>query len=415
MKALWIADISFPEVYATLGKSAPVHAGWVYSAAQNLLKYHSNVELGMAVIMDITEMKVMELNGVKHYLLPSRARGSSTEWKEVLDDFRPDVVHVHGTEYPYLYDFISARSLESVVLSIQGLVSVYERYYYGSIPLGKICANTTLRDIVRWDTLMQQKWNMKKRGVTEQRAIRSVDAVIGRTDWDKVHTFAINSKAKYFHNDETLRVPFYTGVWQQSSCQRYRIFVSQAHYPIKGLHQLLKALPQIVSKYPDTELHIAGHDFFNNRGIKISGYGKYINRMISKLGLQKHIHFTGLLNAEEMKQQYLQAHVFVCPSAIENSPNSVGEAQMLGTPVVAAYVGGIPSMVTHNETGLLYRFEEPEQLAAHIMMLFEDKDLCQKLSEAGRSAAATRHNPERNAEALLEIYESLKNMNGNGS
>lgn len=414
MKTLWVADIAFPKVYIALNKQAPVHAGWVHAAAQSLVQLSQNLELAMAIIMDVPTMNVLEIDGVKHYLLPADVKGESAAWKSILDDFNPEVVHVHGTEYPYLYDFLKARTHEKVVLSIQGLVSVIERYYYGGIGTLSLISSITPRDLARWDTLFHQRVNMYKRGLAEIKAIRSVDAVIGRTEWDKAHALAINSEVKYCHNDETLRQPFYTGLWQHANCKRYRIFVSQAHYPIKGLHQLLMALPKIISKFPDTELHIAGHNFFSNRGIKISGYGKFINRMIRKLQLQKHIHFTGLLNAEEMKQQYLQANVFVCPSAIENSPNSVGEAQMLGTPVVASYVGGIPSMVTHNETGLLYRFEEPEQLAFHIMALFDDEELCHKLSQAGRKAAATRHNPQRNAEALLEIYESLKNMNRNG-
>jgi glycosyltransferase involved in cell wall biosynthesis len=71
--------------------------------------------------------------------------------------------------------------------------------------------------------------------------------------------------------------------------------------------------------------------------------------------------------------------------------------------------GGIPNMITHNETGLLYRFEEPEHLAAHIIALFNDKQLCQKLSQAGRETAAERHNPQWNAHVLLKIYQSLNN------
>lgn len=63
-----------------------------------------------------------------------------------------------------------------------------------------------------------------------------------------------------------------------------------------------------------------------------------------------------------MKQEYLNANVFICPSSLENSPNSLGEAQILGTPCLASYVGGIPDMMFGNE-GYLYRFEEIEMLA----------------------------------------------------
>jgi glycosyltransferase involved in cell wall biosynthesis len=248
---------------------------------------------------------------------------------------------------------------------------------------------------------------MRSRGIVEKRALRSVDFINGRTEWDKAHAFFINPQASYGHNDETLRMPFYEGQWELEHCQNYRIFMSQAHYPIKGLHMLLQALPAVIADYPNAEVHIAGHDFFNNRGCKINGYGYYINRLIQKLGLSENIYFTGLLDGDEMKAQYLKAHVFVCPSAIENSPNSLGEAQMLGTPVVASWVGGIPSMVEHGVSGLLYRFEEPEHLAAHILNVFANVELCKKLAIGGREAAQMRHNPERNAHNLYKSYKLL--------
>ena len=58
--------------------------------------------------------------------------------------------------------------------------------------------------------------------------------------------------------------------------------------------------------------------------------------------LEDKVSFLGPLNAEQMKAEYLRSNVFLCPSSIENSPNSLGEAQMLGVPCVASYVGGIP-------------------------------------------------------------------------
>ena len=108
-----------------------------------------------------------------------------------------------------------------------------------------------------------------------------------------------------------------------------------------------------------------------------------------------------------MIDQYQQAHVFVCPSAIENSPNSIGEAQLLGTPVVSSYVGGTMDMVKDNETGFLYRFEETSLLAQRVCELFANRDLCNRLSEQARIAAKQRHCKEVNAATLLGIYNKI--------
>ena len=54
------------------------------------------------------------------------------------------------------------------------------------------------------------------------------------------------------------------------------------------------------------------------------------------------------------------------PSSIENSPNSLGEAQLLGVPCIASDVGGVTDMIPNKECGIIYRFEEVELLAKHI-------------------------------------------------
>ncbi len=407
MRVLWISDNAFPEVYESLKIVPRVNAGWVYSAANSLLDLCSDVELATAVVMDVPKIQIIVSNRIKHYLIPMEGRRNTKFWENILNDFCPSFIHVHGTEYPHLFTFIKSRTNEKVIISIQGLVSVIQRYYFGGITTKDLLSSITLRDIVRFDTVFQQKNDMEKRAINERKAIRSVDAIIGRTEWDKVHALAINPSIRYFHNDETLRKCFYQGKWDWSTCYKYRIFISQGHYPIKGLHQLLRALPLVISAFPQTQVYISGHDFFSNRGIKINGYGRFINRLIDKLSLRKHVHFTGLLDEEGMKEQYLNAHVFVCPSAIENSPNSLGEAQMLGTPVIASYVGGISSMVEHYRSGLLYRFEEFEQLAMHINNVFSNQSLCEILSQEGRTAAKFRHDPLRNAMGLVQIYKAL--------
>jgi hypothetical protein len=144
-----------------MGKNPPVHAGWVYASAQHLLKHSENLELGMAVIHDVPKLEIIDIRGVKHYLIPASAKGSVSKWKAVLEDFNAEVIHVHGTEYPYLYDFLAARRHEKVVLSIQGLVSVIERYYYGGIGFRELLCNVTSRDLALWDSLFHQRITCK--------------------------------------------------------------------------------------------------------------------------------------------------------------------------------------------------------------------------------------------------------------
>jgi glycosyltransferase involved in cell wall biosynthesis len=237
--------------------------------------------------------------------------------------------------------------------------------------------------------------------------IQSVDHIIGRTSWDKTHSWVVNCRANYHFCNETLRNEFYQNTWDTNSCEKHSIFLSQAHYPIKGLQQIIKALPIILSQYPDTVIYVAGNDFVTNRGWRLNGFGKYIRSLIDQNYLTNKVIFTGLLSEIEMCSRYLASHVFVCPSSIENSSNSIGEAQLLGVPCVASYVGGIADMVTDNETGLLYRFEEVEMLAAAVCQIFANDSLALKLSEQGRKVASFRHNKKINSKCLNNIYQII--------
>src|SRR5690606_3430119 len=119
------------------------------------------------------------------------------------------------------------------------------------------------------------------------------------------------------------------------------------------------------------------------------------------------IQFLGMLSEEQMIVEYQKAHVFICPSSIENSPNSIGEAQIIGTPVISSYVGGVPDMVEHGLTGLLYRFEEVEMLAMHIKSIFENDEKALQLSKYGIAAAEKRHNMETILHDTLEAYHYI--------
>lgn len=127
--------------------------------------------------------------------------------------------------------------------------------------------------------------------------------------------------------------------------------------------------------------------------------------MIRRWKLENKVRFTGNLDAEEMKRRYLLSNVFVCPSTNENSPNSLGEAQILGVPCIASRVGGIPSMIPDEQCGILYPFEDTKALAAHICEVFAQGDAFDNTTM--QKMARKRHDPANNTQTLLEIYREV--------
>ena len=273
--------------------------------------------------------------------------------------------------------------------------------------LRELLSTTSLRDVLKGDTYFAGYKSMKQRGVFEAELIKHIDHVMGRTFWDYANCKALNPEISYHKCGEILRSSFYEYSWDYGKCRKHSIFVSQGILPLKGLHQVLKAMPVILRKFPDTEIYVAGPDILNKAFYKHLSYGNYLNRLINKYGLKGKVHFLGYQNEAGMREHYLEANVFVCPSSIENSPNSLGEAQILGMPCVASYVGGTMEFIEDGKSGFLYRFEETDMLAMRICRIFESRELAETLSAGGRAAALERHDRARIAGELVAIYEKV--------
>lgn len=413
MKVLWITNTLFPVVCRELGLPSPVVGGWMYSGAAALCKAGKNINLGIASLYQGKKLQHMHLEGMDYFLVPQS--GSRLEyrpqwelfWQKVNEQFTPDVVHIHGTEYPHGLAFVNGCGNRSVVVSIQGLISVYERYYYGGIAKNKLRKFITFRDVIKRDSIFKQHLNMQKRGSYEKSLIGQVDHIIGRTSWDRAHVWAVNGQARYHFCNETLRHEFYEHSWEYEHCEKHSIFLSQAYYPIKGLQQIIKALPMILKYFPDAKVYVAGNNFISKSNWRLSGFGKYIRTLMIKEGVVDKLVFTGVLSEKEMCSRYLKSNLFVCPSSIENSPNSIGEAQLLGVPCVASFVGGVPDMVTHEKTGLLYRFEEAEMLANSVCRIFSDVKFANLISKNAKIDAFKRHGWQANAKYLYLIYQDI--------
>jgi len=416
MKILWITNTMFPAASKKLGLSIPVVGGWMYSLGMQIAA-SSGIRLAVATTYTGNELKSFDIDGVTYYLLPAKSKTAYQKnlepiWQKICDELKPDLVHIHGSEYTHGLACLRACPIQKYVVSIQGLVNVSSRYYYGGITPKDILKNITFRDVIRRDSLFQQKRNFEKRGEFEKEYLQRTDHVIGRTRWDYAHTKAMNPSVNYHFCNRLLRERFYTvEKWDITRKTDHTIFCSQAAYPLKGLHQVLKAIATLKKDFPEIQLRVAGPSIINHKTmiekIKISGYGSYLRSIIKKANLWDNVDFTGPLPADLMVDEYKNAHLFICPSSIENSPNSLGEAQLLGVPSISSYVGGVPDMVVDGQSGLLYRFEEIEILAENIRRIFTDDKLAIQLSSNGIEAASKRHDRQTNLKQILRIYNAI--------
>ena len=428
MRVLWVCNIMPPVIGEYLGKECSVKEGWISGILARLVREKEEVELGICYpVAEQSEeaKKIVPLNHQKNItcygfvedtVCPENYGGAVLEnrMREIMDDFKPEVLHVFGTEYGH--SLAAAKAMKNpgkTLIGLQGVISQCAKEYMADLPL-EIQAQVSFRDWLKKDSMKQQQEKFFIRGEREKEALKLCGHITGRTEFDKTAARKMNPKAVYHYMNETMRGEFYQGKWSRDNCKEHSIFFSQADYPLKGFHYLLQALKEIKQKYPDVTVNVAGNSLVSYKTlkdkIKISAYGKYLRKLVKELQMEDKIVFLGKLSAEEMKQQYLNCNTFVCASSLENSPNSVAEAMLLGTPVVASNTGGIPSMVEHKKEGLLFEKGNVKELAKAVIRTWEEDSLVEVMNDNARVRARKNHDADENYRTLLEIYRVISNV-----
>ncbi len=453
MKVLWLCNVMMPMIAEQLNMEATNKEGWLSGLADVVLKkrYENGIDLAVAfpapemmfpVGHDVC-MRTISVQGGKMTCYGFREDVTRPEIydealegrvKKIIDSFQPDIVHCFGTEYPHTLAMCRVFPRKSrLLIGIQGLCTACAKAYFANIP-EKVIRSVTLRDYLKKDSIIEQQQKFEQRGRMEMEAVKLAKNVTGRTEWDRLYTREWNPEANYYNMNETLRRDFYGVAWDKKSCIPHSIFLSQGDYPIKGLHYMLKALPAIVARYPDTRVYVAGNSVVKyktlKQKLKISAYGKYLRKLMRENDLNNRVIFLGRLDSARMKEQYLKSNLFVCCSSIENSPNSLGEAMLLGMPCVSADVGGIPSMFSDGEDGILYEgfknsrneinntrnakaYNEEQleniskRLANAVINIWKDEEKMELYCKNARKHAERNHNRERNYAKMTEVYTKI--------
>lgn len=434
MRVLWLCNIMLPVIAKHLGKEVNNKEGWLSGTYDRLKKADfrmdsgEKMELGVCFpvssIEDELRLSLPNLEVFGFYEDTNHPEIYDTNLelrlRKIVEKFNPDLVHCFGTEYPHTLAMTRVfPKPDKILVGIQGLCYKYAEVYMAKLPV-KVQKSKTFRDILKQDSLLKQEQKFIQRGEYEKQALKNISHITGRTHWDynsvaeaKEVTREKNSenKIRYHFMNETLRNNFYDGSWDSQKCIPYSIFISQGDYPIKGLHFMLQAMPRILEKFPDTTVWVSGNNVTKTstlkEKIKISAYGKYLKKLLKENRLQDKVHFLGKLNAEEMKQRFLKSHLYVCPSAIENSPNSLGEAMILGVPAIASDAGGISSIFVDKEDGILFEMGNCDALAESVIYMFSNPDKMEEYSHRAKNHAKDTHNPDKNYKRLLEIYQEI--------
>lgn len=416
MNILWTVNLIPTELADTLHIETAVLGGWVESMASKL-RLKEDVRLAIACKTERQEPFDETVNGVRYFSLNYTPKTAFSTLQQrcqtVMEAFQPDLIQIEGTEFLHAKAMLLASKERKVpaVVSMQGILNGQYQYQCGQLPIDDMMLSTSLTNIfAAWILHLRKTRWYAPRMKPEREIIEQADYILGRTTWDHAHTYKLNNRAKYYTCNRNLRAPFYETSWDLEKMERHSIYVGNGYYALKGLHYVIQALPELLREYPDVKVYVAGNEPFkkdDNRAFFKKGYGAYLQKLIRDFGVEEQVIFTGPLKALQVADKLAHVHVYVLCSAAENSPNTLGEAMLVGTPCVSAYVGGVPDMAADGVEALFYRNDDPALLAWNIKRIFDDDALAMRLSENGHKRAAVTHDAQKNAEQLYQVYREI--------
>ena len=414
MKIMWLTMMTQVMSLTQSEKDIRTSGGWIAATAKNLEEF-DDVEkfIIVSINRDIKEeKKVVDGKKVVYFVRANQVavgRDKALEEKlsVIVEEEKPDVIDVQGTEFSFGDSLMRCGVKCPVSVTLQGLAGACADVYVKGVPLKTLLFGRSKRDNKKLNGMLERKIMMHLRAAKTDRIIKKVNYCIGRTHFDKAEAEKINPKIKYFSCNRILRSDFYSYSWDIDKAEKHKLFGIRSEIPYKGLHYAVRVIAKLKEKYPDVLLEVPGGFNVDEPASSIASYPKYINELIEEYGVRENIVFLPSLNPQEIAEHMMSSRAFYQYSVIENSPNSLAEAQVMGVPSVASDVGGTSSYAEDGVSGLLFEVDNIEECVEKISRIFEDDELCLSLSEKGKKLAEERHDVKINTEKLVSIYREI--------
>lgn len=312
--------------------------------------------------------------------------------KTVLDEYKPDIVHLHRM------DFVSPSVLfllknYTTVMTIHGPEDFIKSLLIWFMPHSFFKNNTVSKKSLNFKGKLHYFYHLY------------VQVLIYRFALKNVKLFIVPSN--YFSQiiDKNIKpiVTIHNGVellkYSKKSQCTYRLLYVGRLDKTKGTDYLIKALPQILNKFPQTTLSIIGEGVFQ----------KELVALTKNLNLDKKIFFIPWQKSENIEKYYQQSDIVIMPSIWPEAFGKVGlEAMSVGRPIIGSRVGGIPEWLEHGKSGYLIKPENSEEISKKVLELFSNKKL---LGDMGINARkkSEEFRLENHIDNIENLYKKLLN------
>lgn len=419
MKVLWFANNACGAISKLTGQSVTA-GGWLATLADILSKQH-DIELHIAFYWQ-TQKDSFTLDGiVYHPIVDASSKSKFTRYinrlkrqfsdsydqvcipllLNVVTSVQPDLIHIHGSEANF--GLIAKYVMDiPIVLSIQGIVNACYLKTYSGYSRQILLKHESLFFKLLGDGIIANERLFLRSCRREKIIYKNIKNIIGRTSWDKDWSLAMNPQRCYYTVNEILRADFFRAQWSSTyKINKPLCLVSTVTF---GLFKGLETIYQ-TSKI----LKEAGFNFH----WKVIGLDERFDivRITEKEESVKaeeiNVELCGRMSSDKMIDIMTSSDVFIQVSHIENSPNSLCEAMLLGMPVIGTFVGGTSSMLKHGEEGTLIQDGDPYSMAGAIISIANNFSEAKIMGEKARKTAIERHKPENVLKELLFTYKDI--------
>jgi len=417
MKVLWLSSI--PVSIPLNGTSGNIGSSWILSLEKQFQQLN-DLELGVTCMNNLQRpVEPFSVHGTRYFPITSSPSGnrftqlirrwkhkveseeSIDEYLSVIEAFKPDLIHLFGSEFNY--GLIISRTHIPCVIHMQGSLILVAHKWYSGIRNRDAFRYADKFKLLKGFGFFHEYYSVRQAARREKKILKSCKYFMGRTNWDKRIASVFSPSSVYFHCDELIREVFYTNEWEMPPVDEGIVIVSVVRNVIyKGFETIHDCLAILKESIPGEKIvwKVAGI----NAEDEVSALVSKSRRSHSS---NPDIQLLGPLGEKELVDLLMGSHIFVHPSHIDNSPNSVCEAMLLGMPVITTYAGGIPDIIENNKEGLLVQDGDPYAMAGAIIELISKPSFASWLGSNARTRAMGRHKPEKIVADLSGIYKAI--------
>lgn len=407
MKILWLSNA----ILSDLDSGAT--GNWLGSMARSLVAT-GEIEL-CNIAMGAVKAQTRQNNGqIQQWIEPISKLGRDglppahivAKVLKAIEEFNPDLVHVWGVENYWGLLITRGHIARPTLLEMQGIKGAIAKKYAGGLTRQDQRNCIGFKEIIKRRSIASESKKYEEWGRIEDEIMAGFRVIVAQTPWVGAQVRAVNSSCQILHNDLMLRREFYDAAPWAFPEKGPILFCSAAYpAPFKGLHDAIRAVALVTRLFPNVRLRIAGTQ--QKPGLRQDGYVRWLNKLCLKVGVAGQVDWLGPINADQIVLELQRANVFIMPSHIENCSTSMQEAMMIGTPIVASYAGGLPSLAIDEESALFYPSGDEAMCARQLERILTEQELAEKLSHNARAIALVRNNPETIVKNQLEIYRQV--------